>query len=106
MLVSLKNDLVLGHYLPAKISTYMAAGKPIVGVLNGEGAKVINDADCGWCLSAGDADGLARLVEELSHVDKSVLTKKGENAAKYYNEHFAKEKSLKKLDELMGVNKV
>ena len=77
MLVTLSDDPLFRLYAPAKISSYMAAGKPIVAVLNGEGAEVIRDADCGWTLPAGDAEGFARLAIELSQVDKSELEKRG-----------------------------
>ena len=79
----------------------MAAAKPIVAVLNGGGAEVIKNADCGWTLPAGDAEGFAKLAIELSEKDASELAIKGTNAANYYNEHFVKDKCLKKLDELM-----
>lgn len=104
MLVTLSDDPLFRLYAPAKISSYMAAGKPIVAVLNGEGAEVIREADCGWSLPAGDAEGFARLAVELSQMDKRVLEEKGANAAAYYEAHFVKEKCLKKLDELMGMN--
>lgn len=103
MLVTLSDDPLFKLYAPAKISSYMAAAKPIIAVLNGEGAEVIKESDCGWALPAGDAEGFAKLAIELSQKDKAELQIKGENAANYYNEHFVKEKCLKKLDALMGV---
>ena len=106
MLVTLNDDPLFKLYAPAKISSYMAAGKPIVAVLNGEGAEVIREAECGWSLPAGDAEGFAKLAVELSQTDKSVLEENGRNALKYYNENYVKEKSLKKLDELMGIRDV
>jgi len=105
MLVTLSDDPLFKLYAPAKISSYMASAKPIVAVLNGEGAEVIKDADCGWSLAAGDAEGFAKLAIELSQKDKSELEAKGANAVKYYNEHFVKEKCLRKLDDLMGLVK-
>lgn len=103
MLVTLSDDPLFRLYAPAKISSYMAAGKPIVAVLNGEGADVIRDADCGWTLAAGDAEGFARLAVELSHMNRSVLEEKGQNALKYYNAHYVKEDCLRRLDGLMGL---
>lgn len=103
MLVTLSDDPLFKLYAPAKISSYMAAGKPIVAVLNGEGAEMIRDAGCGWTLAAGDAEGFAKLAIDLSREDASELVAKGANAAKYYDEHFVKEKCLKKLDDLMGI---
>ena len=103
MLVTLSDDPLFRLYAPAKISSYMAAGKPIVAVLNGEGAEVIRDADCGWTLSAGDAEGFARLAVEISQMDKAVMEEKGRNALRYYNAHYVKEKCLDNLDALMGL---
>ena len=103
MLVTLNDDPLFKLYAPAKISSYMAAAKPIVAVLNGEGAEVIREANCGWSLPAGDAEGFAKLAIELSRKEAAELAVKGINAAKYYNEHFVKEKCLRKLDELMNL---
>ena len=103
MLVTLNDDPLFRLYAPAKISSYMSAGKPIIAVLNGEGAEVIREAQCGWSLSAGDAEGFAKLAIELSQMDKTVLEEKGKNALKYYNRHYIKEDCLKRLDEIMSI---
>lgn len=103
MLVTLNDDPLFKLYAPAKISSYMAAAKPIVAVLNGEGAEVIREANCGWSLPAGDAEGFAKLAIELSQMDKSVLVEKGKNALKYYKGHYIKKDCLKRLDEIMSI---
>ena len=103
MLVSLTDSPLFNLYAPAKISSYMASGKPIIACLNGEGGEVVKQAECGWSVKAGDAKGLAKQVTELYSMDKSILAEKGANGRKYYNEYFEKEKCLRKLDEIMGV---
>ena len=103
MLVTLNDDPLFKLYAPAKISSYMASSRPIIAVLNGEGGEVVKDAECGWYLPAGDADGLAKLAIELSHMDRTVLLEKGANGRSYYDEHFAKDKCLRKLDEIMNL---
>ena len=103
MLVSLTDSPLFNLYAPAKISSYMASGKPIIACLNGEGGEVVKDAKCGWCVKAGDSEGLAMLVTELYGMDKSIFAEKGANGLKYYNEFLGKEKCLRKLDEIMGV---
>lgn len=105
MLVTLNDDPLFKLYAPAKISSYMAAAKPILAVLNGEGAEVIREAQCGWALPAGDANGFAKLAIELSQMDKAVLEEKGNNALKYYNANYVREKSLRRMDELMELVK-
>ena len=101
MLVTLNDDPLFKLYAPAKISSYMASSRPIIAVLNGEGGEVIKDAKCGWHLAAGDAEGFAKLAIALSQTDKAVLQEKGKNGRAYYDEHFTKDKCLRKLDEIM-----
>ena len=80
----------------------MASSKPIIACLNGEGGEVVKQTECGWIVKAGDAEGLAKLVIELSSTEKEFLVEKGANGLKFYNEYFEKEKCLRKLDEIMG----
>lgn len=102
MLVSLTDSPLFNMYSPAKIASYMAAERPIIAVLNGEGGEVIKAAKCGWNVNAGDSTGLAQLVVELSHTDQQVLKEKAHNGKKYYEAFFDKEKCLKKFDEIIN----
>lgn len=103
MLVTLRDEPLFKLYAPAKISSYMASARPIIAVLNGEGGELIKEAECGWHIQAGDADSLARLVVELSRVEKSLLYQKGVNGKKYYEKFFTKEKCLNKLMHIMDL---
>ena len=103
MLVSLIDSPLFNLYAPAKISSYMASSKPIIACLNGEGGEVVKQTECGWIVKAGDAEGLAKLVIELSSIEKELLVENGANGLKFYNEYFEKEKCLRKLDEIMGL---
>lgn len=103
MLVSLTDSPLFNMYSPAKIASYMAAERPIIAVLNGEGGEVIKAAECGWNVNAGDSDSLAKLVIKLSNTDKQELIAKGCKGKEYYDNFFTKEKCLKKLDEIMGL---
>lgn len=101
MLVSLTDSPLFNLYAPAKISGYMSAARPIITCLTGEGSEVVKEANCGWNVKAGDAEGLAKLVIELSQVDKAILSARGIAGRSYYDEHFDKVKCLRKLDEIM-----
>lgn len=101
MLVSLTDSPLFNLYAPAKISSYMAANRPIISVLNGEGSEIVKQADCGWSVKAGDAEGLAALVIRLSLMDKTILSEKAANGLRYYKEFFEKETCLRKLDEFL-----
>lgn len=103
MLVSLNDSQLFNLYAPAKISAYMAAKKPIVAVLNGEGREVIESAECGWSVPAGDAVQLANLIIDLSQTDSATLKVKGEKGFAFYEKYFSKHMSLDKLDKIMGI---
>ena len=104
LLASLSDDPLFSLYAPAKISSYMSSGKPILAVMNGEGSDVIRQADCGWTVPAGDSKGLADMAVKLSQTDGCVFKQKGANGLAFYNEHFVKSECLRKLDSIMGLN--
>jgi len=98
LVVTLSDNPVLSMSFPGKIQTYMAAGKPIIGAVNGEAAEIIKEANCGFCAKAEDVDGLVECIKEFMLSDKVQL---GENARKYYEENFQKADFVKRLcDEL------
>ena len=47
MLVTLKDEPILGLTIPARVQSYLACGRPIVAGINGEGARIINEAGAG-----------------------------------------------------------
>lgn len=90
MLVSLSNDDIFNLTLPAKVQAYMAAGKPILGMINGEAQDVIRDANCGWSCGADDINGMAKKVQEIYQMPKNEINKLGENSHAYYIANFTK----------------
>ncbi len=90
MLVSLKAEEIFSMTIPAKVQSYLAFGKPILGMLNGIGAKVIKDANCGYVSNAGDFVSLSDNVVRLYHEDNIIRNQKGLNGKQYYNQHFSK----------------
>jgi len=97
MLVTLKADSVLSFTLPGKVQSYMAVGKPIIGAIDGETEEVIKDAKCGYCGKAGDVDELVSNI--LLFMENSAKQEMGMNARKFYEEFFAREKFMDKLEE-------
>ena len=89
LFLSLKNDIIFSKTVPAKLQTYMALGKPIIGVLEGEGAKLIVDSDCGIVEENYNYEELAKKINSFASKNSSELIKKGENAKKYYFKHFS-----------------
>lgn len=94
LIVTLSDNPVLSMSFPGKIQAYMAAGKPVIGAVNGEAAEIIKEARCGFCAAAEDVDGLVECIKKFLSADKRTL---GENARKYYEENFCKEDFIRKL---------
>ena len=83
--------------LPGKLQMYMTTGKPIFGAMNGSGADVIREADCGVCVPAEDAVSLAAAMESFI-IDPKRYANCGENARSYFKLHFTKQAHMEKLE--------
>lgn len=88
MLLSLKDDYIFSLTIPAKLQFYMSAGKPIVGMINGEAGSVIERVNCGLSAPAGDYQALVRNIKKLKEKDTTELNKLGRNGRDYYKKHF------------------
>jgi len=103
-LVTLKANRIISYTLPGKVQSYMAAGKPIIGAIDGETRLVIDEADCGLCCAAEDYSSLARIVKDFAE-QKDKHLHYGANARAYYDEHFRKEDFMEKLVKLLEETK-
>ena len=102
-LVSLMKDPVLSMCLPGKVQSYLAAGKPVVGAIDGEAARVIREAECGMCAPAEDPETLAELIRRMA-AQPELRKQYGENARRYYRAHFQKEKFISDLAAVLQEN--
>lgn len=98
MLVALNDVLVFNLTLPAKVQAYMAAGKPILASLCGEGADIIKDANCGWLVPSNDYKALAAIASKIAKMDKKELADLGKNARNYYEQNFTRERCMGIID--------
>ncbi|MBO4922837.1 MAG: glycosyltransferase family 4 protein [Bacteroidales bacterium] len=104
MLVALNDELIFNLVLPAKVQAYMAAGKPILASLCGEGADIIKDANCGWSVPSNEYKALATKVSEIAKLDKEELAVLGQNARYYYEQNFTREKCMTILNASLSKN--
>ncbi len=98
MFISLKPTTYnhLNATIPARLQSYIAAGKPIVGMI-GEGVtKLVDEINCGRCVEAGDVEGCAKLILHLAD-NTAQLKAWGENARRYYVEHYTRERCIDNL---------
>ena len=101
LLVTLKKSPVFALTIPSKIQSYLACEKPILGSLDGEGAKVISDAGAGICVPAEDGKALADAALKLYRRSKIELEQMGKSGRDYYDRCFEREILLDQLEDMM-----
>lgn len=98
LLVSLNPDPVFSLTAPGKIQSYMAAGVPIVAMLDGEGAALIRDAKAGLTGPAGNATLLAANIERLADMPAADRAALGKNGATFARREFSRTMLIDRLE--------
>lgn len=95
--VSLQADNQIGLTLPGKVQGYMAAGKPIIGMIDGSAKDVIEESGCGICVKAGDVDSLANAMRDFIY-NREKYIDCGKKAREYFKKNFRKTIFMEKLE--------
>jgi len=77
----------------------LAFGRPVLASLNGEGARMVIEAEAGLTAPAGDARALADTVLELFRMTPEERDRLGANGHRYFQQHF--DRTLL-VDQLLG----
>lgn len=101
LLVSLKKDPVFSMTIPGKVQSYLMSGIPILGMLDGEGAEVINQAGAGFTCPSGDSIALSKLVLKLLSMSVEQREKLGSNGRIYANEEFGRVMLMERLEHIL-----
>jgi glycosyltransferase involved in cell wall biosynthesis len=88
LLVSLRRHPALAMTVPSKVQAYLAAGRPLIAALDGEGARVVREAGAGVVCPAENPDALASAVLELRSESCEELARMGRSGQKYYAENY------------------
>ena len=97
LLVTLADQPIFAATVPNKVQAYMAAGRPIIACLNGEGARLVVEAGAGLATPAEDAGALADTILRLYRLSPGKLNKMGGNGRRYYQEHFDHDRLIDQL---------
>ena len=100
LLVSLKTNDVFEKTIPGKVQAYLASGRPLLGMINGEAARVINESGAGLTCTSGDPAGLANITRALADMAPSLRQVMGEKGRSYYLQHYSKKHLLERLEGL------
>ena len=97
LLVTLADREIFAATVPSKVQAYMAVGRPIVACLNGEGARLVEEAGAGFATPAEDARALADTILKLYRMPEGQRDEMGSNGRDYYQRHFNHEDLIDKL---------
>jgi colanic acid biosynthesis glycosyl transferase WcaI len=98
LLVTLKKNDAFSMTIPGKVQTYLAAGKPMLGMLDGDGAKVIQEAESGYVCPSGDAISLANNVLRLAALSIKQRRDMGDAGRHYYGKTFDRDLVINKIE--------
>ena len=98
LLVTLKESPVFTMTIPGKVQSYMAAGKPILSMLSGEGSRIIEEAECGYVTNSGDYEQLVENIVRMSKLNHDELGILGKNAKTYSDREFDRDRLISQLE--------
>jgi glycosyltransferase involved in cell wall biosynthesis len=97
LLVSLAKKDSLSWTVPCKVQAYLAAGKPIVAALDGEGAAIVRESGAGLVCPTENAQRLAACIVELYEMSDGERNEMGVKGRLYAEEHYHPTKIVRQL---------
>lgn len=94
---------IKGVSVPSKIYGVMAAGKPIIGVLEkgSEASSLIENSGCGVVVEPHSYRDLVRSIETIAQMNRNVLDQVGLKGRTYLENHLAKKTAIEKYKHLL-----
>lgn len=88
LLASLNKSDILAQTIPAKISTYLKVGRPIVASIDGEGGEVVTEAGAGVACPAEDVQALVDAILHLRSLPEAQREAMGAAGRRYFEATF------------------
>ncbi|WP_277959987.1 glycosyltransferase family 4 protein [Frigoribacterium faeni] len=88
-LVSLGASEFLEHTTPSKIPSLLASGAVVLGVIAGDGARLITESGAGTVVSPADTDALQTALVSLSRLTTDDLRDRGRSGRRHYDAYFS-----------------
>jgi len=98
MLVTLKKDPIFALTIPGKVQSYLACSRPIIAALDGEGARIIEEAGAGLTCPAEDPEVLAKTILKVYHMPREEREKMARLGRDYFEKNFERQLLLNRLE--------
>lgn len=99
LLVTLADQEIFKVTVPSKVQAYLAAGRPVLACLNGEGANLITTSGAGLAVPAEDAKALSEAIMRLYCMPPCEREAMGAKGRLYYAQHFSHDMLVDQLVE-------
>ena len=88
--------------VPGKFQTYMAAGIPVMGILNtgSDGIAILKDSGAGFAALSGDVDQATEVLRKLYSMSDKERQEIGAKGRKYVEQFFTKEVCISEIEGL------
>lgn len=105
MLLSLKADFPhIKAVVPSRLQSYMSASRPVLAMVEGGAAEIINESNCGYVVHPDDYNSLVDIIRNKVIQNLEEFEKLGENGRKYYENHYTKDKCISNLIQIIELN--
>ena len=102
LLISLKKSEVFSKTIPAKLQSYMSAGKPILTICDGITSEIVNESKSGLTAKSGDYVKFISNLETITKLSFDELSLMGENSSIYFKNNFSRESIYSKIISLLN----
>jgi colanic acid biosynthesis glycosyl transferase WcaI len=100
-LVSLSRHPLSEITLPSKIQATLASGRPALVAVDGDAAAVAEQSGAGIPVTPGDPQAMERAIRHVCSLGRGALAQMGERGRTYYEENFALEIALDRIEEAL-----
>ena len=102
LLVSLNDEEAFAQTIPSKIQAYLAAGKPSVACMNGEGARVVCEASAGLVSPAEQVLPLVANIRCMKALGDAERKEMGDSGRAYFDVNFDMSRQVQVLVEYLA----
>lgn len=102
MLATLRGGFIdLDMTVPARVQSYMSAGRPILAMIGQGAADLINESGSGYAVAPSDHKALADVIINKVLPDKEAFEAMGKNGRRLYESDFTLERCIDHLEEII-----
>ncbi|WP_415290778.1 glycosyltransferase [Candidatus Pelagibacter sp. Uisw_136] len=102
LLITLHSGKALSSTIPGKLQTYLNSNKYILGMINGESAKIIKETQAGFVTNADNVNAMTKHINYMSLNKIKILKKRSKiDTRKYVKIFFNKDILLIKLKKIL-----